>query len=92
VTPQRRVATVVEVISRLVPRHQVLYLAERLASRYLEPRLLVTVRGHSRAAASVVETRVPLATLSGYVPALRGMTHGRGTAIMNPAGHEIVPD
>jgi elongation factor G len=45
-----------------------------------------------RAAASVVEGRVPLATLFGYVPVLRGISHGRGTAVMNPAGYEIVPE
>jgi len=42
--------------------------------------------------ASVVEARVPLAPLFGYVPVLRGLTHGRGNAVMNPAGYEIVPN
>jgi elongation factor G len=45
----------------------------------------------ARSAASVVEARVPLASLFGYVPVLRGLTHGRGTAVMKPAGYEIVP-
>jgi elongation factor G len=45
----------------------------------------------ARAGISVVRATAPLASLFGYVPALRGLTHGRGAAVVKPAGYEPVP-
>jgi elongation factor G len=56
--------------------------ARRGAIQKLEPRNRL----------SVITVHAPLATLFGYVPALRSLTHGRGTAVMKPLGYEIVPE
>ncbi|MBK8207380.1 MAG: elongation factor G [Planctomycetes bacterium] len=40
---------------------------------------------------SIVRAKVPLAEMFGYVGDLRGMTQGRGTFSMEPAGYEVAP-
>ena len=53
-------------------------------------------RGHvlglgERGNARVVEARAPLSELFGYVPKLRGMSHGRASATMLFAQYQVVP-
>jgi elongation factor G len=44
-----------------------------------------------RSGVKVVEARVPLASLFGFVSSLRGRSHGRGSVSMKPDGYEPVP-
>jgi elongation factor G len=39
----------------------------------------------------VVEARAPLAATFDYVATLRGLTHGRGTAVIAPDAYEVAP-
>ena len=41
---------------------------------------------------TIVAARVPIASTFDYVAALRGFTHGRGSAIVRPDGYEVAPD
>jgi elongation factor G len=49
------------------------------------------VRLTTRGNALVVEARAPLGATFDYVPRLRGLTHGRGSAAIRPDGYEIAP-
>jgi elongation factor G len=44
-----------------------------------------------RGNALVVEARAPLGATFDYVAKLRGMTHGRGTALIKPDAYEVLP-
>jgi elongation factor G len=47
----------------------------------------LTTRGNGL----VLEARLPLGSTFDYVARLRGLTHGRGTAVIRPDGYEIAP-
>ena len=49
------------------------------------------VRLTTRGNALVLEARAPLGATFDYVPRLRGLTHGRGSAAIRPDGYEIAP-
>lgn len=48
-------------------------------------------RLYPRGNALVVEARAPLGATFDYVARLRGLTHGRGTAVIEPDAYEVAP-
>ena len=45
----------------------------------------------ARGNALVLEARAPLGATFDYVARLRGLTHGRGTAAIEPDAYEVAP-